>query len=116
MSETQPVNVDEAREKWKDHLTDVWGGAGSWLHGGAEKVQQAAGLAMVGSAPTLAIPVVGEIVEGSELLAYTFASAVKGAVRTSAENHAVTKAGGTDQHMGGVGTFFGNTFKSLIPV
>jgi hypothetical protein len=116
MSGEHTVNVDEAKGRWKDHLSDVWGGAGSWVHDGAEKVQQAAGLAMVGCSPTLAIPVVGEVIEGSELLAYTFASAVKGAVRTSAENHAITKAGGTEQHMGGVGTFIGNTFKSVVPV
>ena len=70
---------------------------------------------MIGSAETLAIPVVGELVEGFELAVYVGASVVKGAVRTSAENHAVDKAGGTAADHGGVKRTIGNIVKSAIP-
>ncbi len=108
--------IEEARGKWEDSLKHVWGGMGSWVHTGAKWVQDAAGAVMVGSSPTLAIPVVGELVEGAEGIVYAFATAVKGAVRTSAENHAIKAAGGTDADTGGLGRLASNTLKSAVPI
>lgn len=116
---TQPVtkqSIEAARGKWEDSLKHVWGGMGSWVHTGAKWVQDAAGAVMLGSAPTLAIPVVGELVEGAEGLVYAFATAIKGAVRTSAENHAIKAAGGTDNDTGGLGRLASNTIKSAVPL
>jgi len=116
--EGQTVNaqaVETARGQWKEELENVWGGAGGWVHRLADWMQAALVPVIVGSATTLAIPVVGELIEGFELAVYAGLSVLKGLVRTSAENLAIDKAGGTEADHGGVARTIGNSLKSAIP-
>jgi hypothetical protein len=109
---TPPVTtqtVEAARGKWEDNLKHVWGGMGGVVHSGAKYMQDAAlGLT--------AIPIVGEALAAVDVPVYALATAFRGAVRTSAENHAIEAAGGTEEHKGGTSRLLGNVVKSAIPM
>lgn len=107
--------VETGRDEWRNYLDKSWGGAGKVAYEVAGWVQKAAGAVIVGSSPALAIPVVGEVLGGAELAVYFATSAIQGAARTSAENLAITKNGGTKEDHGGIGRTLVNTLKALNP-
>lgn len=107
-----PRSLSGVRSAWRYEMDEVLGGAGGTVHELVGSAQKVVGAAAIGSS---ALPVVGTVPLVGSLAAYFGLSALKGAVRTAAENKALARAGVPESEHGGAGRFVLNTAKSLNP-